>query len=73
MFGSRQLQTLYVHRNLCKVFHYYIGTTDILCSTFSFDSVKDFPHLYRPPTTTPPLYHRYELDVMGGVVVGGCM
>ena len=27
----------------------YVGTTDILCSTFSFDSVKNFPHLYRPP------------------------
>ena len=52
----------------------YVGTTDILCSTFSFDSVKFFSHLYRtPPTTThhSPLYHRYELDVRGGVVVGG--
>ena len=51
----------------------YVGTTDILRSTFSFDSVKIFSHLYRPPTTTPPLYHRYELDVRGEVVVGGCM
>ena len=31
----------------------YVGTTDILCSTFSFESVKFFPIIYRPPTTSP--------------------
>ena len=50
----------------------YFSTTDILCSTFSFDSVKIFSHIYRPPPPPPPpLYHRYELNVRGGVVMGG--
>ena len=51
---------------------FYVGTTDIWCSTFRFDSVIFFPIFIDPPTT-PLLYHRYELDVRGGVVVVGCM
>ena len=61
---------------------YYVSTTDILSSTFSFESVNFFSHFYRalpPPTTTPDiqvmsmiLWH-LSLSVRGGMVVGGGM
>ena len=44
----------------------YVGTTDILCSTFSFESVKFFSHFYRPPPQPPP--HPWHLSYVYDIV-----
>ena len=44
---------------------YYVGTTDILCSTFSFESVNMFSHFYRSLPTPPHPWHlSYVYDIV---------
>ena len=52
------------HDHESSMHYVYVGTTDILCSTFSFKSVNIFPISIDPPPPPHPWHLSYVYDIV---------
>ena len=78
---QNQGKNVYLMKNIGVRMDFYVGTTDILCSTFSFESVNFFPISIDPPPPPPHPWHlsyvydivtfKFECQGWGGGGVGG--